>query len=158
MDWDFLVRNPAGDVNTASQSRIILESDHSISQLEVFVREVLQNSLDAAVRDTSGTRKVSVDFRLHTLNEQSSRMAVLNTLGWRDLKEHITASNSYFQTRKEPPAFSDPVQLERGALKILEISETNTIGLVGPERLKQLQDEVTGDLPKAYIRYIVSFS
>src|SRR5439155_18171336 len=29
--------------------------------------------------------------------------------------------------------------------------ETNTIGLVGPERLKQLQDEVTGDLPKAYI-------
>src|SRR5438445_5073026 len=141
MDWDFLVRNPAGDVNAASQSRIILESDHSISQLEVFVREVLQNSLDAAVRDASGPRKVTVNFTLHTLQEQSARMAILNAIGWRDLKEHIAASNSYFQTRKEPPVFANAVELERRALEILEINETNTIGLVGPERLRHLQDE-----------------
>src|ERR1051326_1755560 len=48
MDWDFFERNPAGDANTTSQARIIIEGDHSISPLEIFVREVLQNSLDAA--------------------------------------------------------------------------------------------------------------
>jgi len=49
MDWEFSVRPEAGDGYAASQSRIIIEGDHTISPFEIFVREVLQNSLDAAL-------------------------------------------------------------------------------------------------------------
>ena len=48
MDWEFYPRGEAGDANAAPQSRIIIEGDHTISHFEIFVREVLQYSLDAA--------------------------------------------------------------------------------------------------------------
>ena len=38
MDWEFYPRGEAGDANAAPQSRIIIEGDHTISPLEIFVR------------------------------------------------------------------------------------------------------------------------
>jgi hypothetical protein len=149
MDWEFYKRAQAGDAYAASQSRIIIEGDHTISPLEIFVREVLQNSLDAALPE----KKVSVHFRLRRINQPGARDTFLNALGWSKLKERVAAANRVRTERKEPAEFGDPRQLERRPLDLLEISESNTIGLVGLEAVRSEQDERRwpGEPPKAYI-------
>ena len=89
MDWEFYKRGEAGDAYAASQSRIIIEGDHTISPLEIFVREVLQNSLDAALAD----QKVGVHFRLRKISQPGARDAFLKALGWSKLKERVAAAN-----------------------------------------------------------------
>jgi hypothetical protein len=149
MDWEFYKRGEAGDAYAASQSRIIIEGDHTISPLEIFVREVLQNSLDAAL----GDQKVGVHFRLRKINQPGPRDTFLKALGWSKLKERVAAANRVRKERNEPPEFGDPQQLERGSLYVLEIAERGTIGLVGLEAVRSEQDERRwpGEPPKAYI-------
>lgn len=96
MDWEFYKRGEAGDAYAASQSRIIIEGDHTISPLEIFVREVLQNSLDAALTD----QKVGVHFRLRKISQPSARDAFLKALGWSKLKERVAAATSALRIRR----------------------------------------------------------
>lgn len=149
MDWDFQKRSLAGDNDAASKSRIIIEGDHTITPFEVFVREVLQNSRDAALNGG----KVSVKFKLRTIGSPGQRSNFLEALGWPKLKARVEASNRIRISRDEPPEFADPSALEHGALRVLEICETGTIGLVGPEAVLSEQDErrMPGEPPKAYI-------
>lgn len=149
MDWEFYRRGEAGDAYAASQSRIIIEGDHTISPFEIFVREVLQNSLDAALADS----QVSVHFRLRKIAQPAPRESFLKALGWTKLRERVAAANRVRKERNEPAEFGEPQQLEHGVLSVLEISERNTIGLVGLEAVRTEKDERRwpGEPPKAYI-------
>jgi hypothetical protein len=149
MDWEFYPRGEAGDANAAPQSRIIIEGDHTISRFEIFVREVLQNSLDAA----SLGKSVKVHFRFREISSPGAKQNFLNAMGWPALKERVTAANHVRQLRDEPSEFGDPVLLEKTSLSVLEISESGTIGLVGREAVRKEQDEKRwpGEPPKAYI-------
>jgi hypothetical protein len=154
MDWDFFERNPAGDANTASQARIIIEGDHSISPLEIFVREVLQNSLDAAREVNGSPQKVTVRFKLHTVHQPRSKEAFLSAIGWPTLKRRVSAANHVrVEDRREPAEFGNPDALEHADIIMLEISETGTIGLVGPERIEGERgwQRLHGQPPKAYL-------
>ncbi len=149
MDWEFFERPTAGDGYAAAQSRIIIEGDHSITPFEVFIREVLQNSLDAS-RDA---QKVTVRFRVRTINQPGQRGLFLEGVGWSKLKERVAAANRVRNARLEPPEFGDPSNLEAHPLRVLEITESGTIGLVGPETVRTESDEryLPGGTPKAYL-------
>src|SRR5215469_14193592 len=91
MDWHFPKSDPAGDVNIASYSRTVIEGERQISGLEIFVREVLQNSLDAAIRENGSARKVKVEFRLRDFHSHPQN-PVLVSMGWGALKPHLEAA------------------------------------------------------------------
>jgi hypothetical protein len=149
MDWEFYPRGEAGDANAAPQSRIIIEGDHTISRFEIFVREVLQNSLDAALPG----KIVKVHFKLREIGSPGTKQNFLDAMGWPALRERVAAANRVRQLRDEPSEFGDPTQLENASLSVLEISETGTLGLVGKEAVRNEQDEKRwpGEPPKAYI-------
>lgn len=149
MDWEFQRRPLAGDNDAASKSRIIIEGDHTITPLEIFVREVLQNSLDARCQE----QKVRVRFKLHSISNPGPRTNFLTALGWSKLRERVGAANRIRLAREEPAEFGDPQSLENSVLKVLEISEAGTIGLVGPEAIRTENEErrLPGEPPKAYI-------
>jgi ribosomal protein S8E len=149
MDWEFYPRGEAGDANAAPHSRIIIEGDHTISPFEIFVREILQNSLDAALPD----KGVKVQIKIRKINQPGPRQNFLDAIGWSALKDRVAAANKIRQIREEPPEFGDPVALEKTSLNVLEISETGTIGLVGREAVKNELEEkrLPGEQPKAYI-------
>ncbi|MBA3352572.1 MAG: hypothetical protein H0U23_09145, partial [Blastocatellia bacterium] len=149
MDWEFFERPTAGDGYAAAQSRIIIEGDHSISPFEIFVREVLQNSLDASREG----QKVRVRFRIRTISLPGPRGLFLDAIGWSKLKERVAAANRVRKNRLEPPEFGDPAILEKDPLRVLEIVESGTIGLVGPEAVLNENDErrLPNETPKAYI-------
>jgi hypothetical protein len=149
MDWEFYPRGEAGDANAAPQSRIIIEGDHTISPFEIFVREVLQNSLDAAPPG----KNVRVQFRLRKIGMPGPKQNFLDAIGWPAVKERVAAANRVRLARDEPAEFGDPASLEKTSLTVLEISESGTIGLVGREAVRSEQEEKRwpGEPPKAYI-------
>jgi hypothetical protein len=149
MDWEFYPRGEAGDANAAPQSRIIIEGDHSISPFEIFVREVLQNSLDAARSD----QIVKVHFKLRSISMPGPKQNFLTSMGWSSVKERVAAANQVRQIRGEPSEFGNPASLEGASLNVLEIYESGTIGLVGREAVRTEQEEKRwpGEPPKAYI-------
>jgi hypothetical protein len=151
MDWHFPKSDPAGDVNIASYSRTVIEGERTISGLEIFVREVLQNSLDAAIRADGLARKVTVDFRLREAHAHP-QSPILQAMGWNSLRPHLEAAQRASERRMDRYQFPKPGDLENHEMQVLEIKETNTIGLVGPERIEREEDYFTmpGQTPKAY--------
>ena len=151
MDWHFPKSDLAGEVNIASYSRTIIEGERTISGLEIFVREVLQNSLDAAVRIDGVTQKVTVQMRIRTL-PVGTRNTFNRALNWDRLKQHVAAAQRVSERRMDRYQFPDPARLDGRAMQVLEIFEKNTIGLVGPDRIQREEDEIPsfGRIPKAY--------
>jgi hypothetical protein len=149
MEWDFYKRGSSGDASSSITSRIAIEGDRSISALEIFVREVLQNALDAA---RGGDSCVNVDFRFHHL-EGDRKKQFLQGIGWKDLSQHIGAANKLRQTRKETVLFAWPDELRNRNITVLEIADRGTIGLVGRDRITALSEEARGqdDQPNAYV-------
>ncbi|MBI2516584.1 MAG: hypothetical protein HYV95_06670 [Opitutae bacterium] len=149
MNWEFQQRSPAGDSDAASKSRIIIEGDHTISPYEVFVREVLQNSLDAALNG----KPAQVHFKLHSISSSGTRDNFLKALGWQDLCARVEAANRIRLAREEPAEFGDPKFLVSQPIQVMEITECGTTGLVGPEAVKNEEEERRwpGQPPKAYI-------
>lgn len=152
MDWEFSERPVAGNGYAVSQSRLIIEGDHTISPFEIFVREVLQNSLDAVWEG----QVVRVHFKLRKINNPGQRTNFLNAIGWSALRQRVAAANSVRRKQQLPCEFGAPEELEDGSLRVLEISEFGTIGLVGPEVIMQEEDErrLPGEMPKAYIALV----
>jgi hypothetical protein len=148
MDWHFPKSDPAGEANIASYSRTVIEGERTISALEIFVREVLQNSLDAA-KDTN--QKVIVQFRLRVL-QGTALTAFFQAINWPALKRYVTAASRASSQRMDRYRFPDPTALEHGVVRVLEINESNTIGLIGPDRMIREEDYRTwpGETPKAY--------
>jgi hypothetical protein len=152
MNWHFPKSDPAGDVNIASYSRTVIEGERTISGLEIFVREVLQNSLDAAVRDNGVARKVKVEFCLRE-TQAHPQSPILRAMGWDSLRPHLDAAQRASERRMDRYQFPKPEALEQKQMGVLEIVETNTIGLVGPEKIEREEDYFTwhaGQTPKAY--------
>ena len=100
--------------------------------LEVLVREVLQNTQDAAL---TPERKVEVAFRIIRL-AGSDKQDFLAALKWPDLQKHLEASAASGQ--KLGTLLRDGLdRLEADdELLLLVIEDSGTTGLTGPERGK----------------------
>lgn len=116
--------------------------------LETFAREVLQNSLDARRRDLGHPMRAR--FRVVSMEGRDKR-AMLDALGWKDLKKHLLASSAL------RPSLGDAVsRAESNApLVSLVVHDGGALGLSGPERgvgrfatfarNKLLSDKASGD-------------
>src|SRR6266850_7825188 len=111
MDWHFPKSDPAGDVNIASYSRTVIEGERTISGLEIFVREVLQNSLDAAIRENGLARKVTVEFRLRSAHAHPQN-PVMSAIGWNSLRPHLEAAQRASERRMDRYQFPKPSEIE----------------------------------------------
>jgi DNA (cytosine-5)-methyltransferase 1 len=98
MHWHFPQSDPAGEVNIASYSRTVIEGERTISACEIFVREVLQNSLDAA---KNPTEKVTVQFRIRTL-QGGALTAFKQAMDWAGLQRFVTAASRASMQRMDP--------------------------------------------------------
>ncbi len=98
--------------------------------VDTFVREVLQNALDAAVRPG---RRVDVTFRLVRLTGDDLA-DYLDALRWAELGKHLTASTRNKQ--KLGALLRDGLDhLEQtGELLLLAVQDANTTGLPGAEK------------------------
>ncbi len=100
--------------------------------LEVLVREVLQNTRDAA---HSPDKKVEVIFRIVTL-ANSDLADFQKALKWKKLVEHFEACKS--GTQKFNTLLRDGLEqlADKDELVLLLIEDSGTTGLTGPERDK----------------------
>ncbi len=98
--------------------------------LDVLVREVLQNSKDAAV---SADKKVEVTFRIITLTGMDIN-SFRRAMKWDDLRPHLDASK--FGKQKFNTLLRDGLEQLDGKdeLSLLVIEDIGTTGLTGPER------------------------
>ncbi len=95
--------------------------------LEVFIREVLQNCLDARADDA---RPVEVELRLTRL-VGADKAAFVNAAGWPELAPHIAASESLFPALATASRrIEDPTE----PLVVFAVEDRNAVGLSGPER------------------------
>ncbi|MBI3319514.1 MAG: helix-turn-helix transcriptional regulator [Candidatus Omnitrophica bacterium] len=98
--------------------------------LEVLVREVLQNALDASLPSTG---PVKVVFRLIQLRDDDLK-DYFEALKWAELREHLEASTTSGQ--KLGTLIKDGLgELDAtGELVLLVIEDSGTTGLLGPEK------------------------
>ena len=143
MYWKFVQREITdGGSGAGLEGRMIIEAGDSISPLEIFVREVLQNSLDAAIFDSEGNPgQVRVHFKLRRIAEAAAKQRFLEGIGWGALKQHVDACNRVRGKQQLPPMFSATSVLENQSIQVLEISDSATIGLTGPEAIASESEE-----------------
>jgi transcriptional regulator with XRE-family HTH domain len=98
--------------------------------IEVLVREVLQNALDAGLPSGPAVR---VRFKIITLRNGDLR-AYLESLQWSDLKRHLVASTNNRQ--KLGSLINDGLEwlAESKELTLLIIEDSGTTGLLGAEK------------------------
>ena len=96
--------------------------------LEIFIREVIQNSKDQGPIDK--TKPVSIIFRVITLTEHHLE-DFLKSIKWDELEKHLQASDS---DKINMPYRQNIERLkEKKELTIMIVEDTNTTGLCGPE-------------------------
>jgi hypothetical protein len=101
-------------------------SEHAFEQdLSTFVREVLQNSSDAGTGTT-----VEVDFELRTLSGEELN-SFFEAVSWDQLQPHLEAVANR-ETGASVETFLDSFA-ETGTLRVLTITDRNTVGLTGEE-------------------------
>lgn len=154
LDWVFnTIRQTEGGRGNV-QERLVLEGSRTISAFGVFVREVLQNALDAAAKDENGDRMpVHIHFRFRLLETQSEKSAFRNGFGWKELKRHIRGCQKIKENSQHPVIYNLE-EINDKPLMVLEICETNTIGLIGPESIANFREDITGDNPKAFFALV----
>jgi len=122
MEWIFDPVPPSGAIQGGVPSSHVFQPD-----LDTFVREVVQNSLDQRKDEL-----VTVRFVFERLGG-SLKEDFLNGIGWHNLREHITgAAEAGFATIS--PRLREGLQcVESDALTVLRIEDYGTVGLVGDE-------------------------
>jgi hypothetical protein len=134
MEWVFEQIADFAGGHAVMIDRIITKGE--ISEMEIFVREVLQNSLDAALLGKDNKAKpVHVHFRFRRLDNRKEKDSFLEALGWGAIKQHLDACNRYHGTQQRAPMFHTGDELEKTPFTSLEISDSGTIGLIGPETI-----------------------
>lgn len=120
-----IITDPAG---------LTVQSHGELTQLQIFVREVLQNSLD----NRAGKEPVQVDFRLKSIRG-AEKAAFLEAIHFREIIPHLESVIQYQKRRKHSSEFSDPASLfeKQYKLKLLYIEDYNTRGLIGPEHSRE---------------------
>jgi hypothetical protein len=144
MYWKFVPREITDGASGAGlEGRMIIEAGESISPLEIFVREILQNALDAAMLDSGGhPGQVRIHFKLREIVDKTAKQRFLEAIGWGALQQHVDACNRVRSKQKLPQMFSETNALENQTIQVLEVSDSATIGLTGPEALANESQEV----------------
>lgn len=127
--WHF----PSGDLDSRSlkdPTEYTVQSHGRLTELQIFVREVLQNALDN--RCDSG--QVLVRFGLRYLWRADKR-AFLDAIDFHTVEPHLRAVRDYELATFGSSLARDVPQLlsEDEPLKLLVIEDYGTRGLVGPE-------------------------
>ena len=122
LDWKFRNTPADGERRGGDLAAMSFERD-----LETFVREVLQNSHDAA-RDRD--EPVSVVFRFEEL-EGDDKSAFLEAANWTELSHHLRAS------AEKMPVLRESIRRTESAstsLRVLGVHDGAALGLSGPEK------------------------
>lgn len=130
MSWWF-IRADNNTRNVTDPASLAVMPHGDLTPLQVFVREVLQNSLDNRSALTEAAR---VDFRLqYLLGAEKQRF--LQTLDFKTILPHIQSIVSYEKKNKRYSEFRDPADLhdKDRPLRLLYIEDFGTLGLIGPE-------------------------
>jgi len=128
MEWNFIESDPNGHDRKDASKQTVQSSD--LSPLQVFVREVLQNSLDNHLSKSP----VEISFEIRYLTG-SEKINFMKTIGWSVFKHHLEASRNEMVAIRGGTMLSDPGNLENPdvPLKLLYIHDSNTQGLIGAE-------------------------
>lgn len=120
--WIFDPLPPSGSIQGGVPTSHVFRPD-----LDTFVREVLQNSLDQKAGES-----VVVRFSFEQLSG-SKKQDFLDSTGWCDLREHIAgAAEAGFSTIS--PRLAEGLQrVEEGPLRLLRVADYGTAGLTGGE-------------------------
>jgi hypothetical protein len=135
MPWHFtFIDNDSRTVTDPAS--LTVQSRGELSPLQIFVREVLQNSLD----NRSGPDPVRVVFRMNILRD-SARDFFLKSLQFDQITPHIQAVRQYAKENDRDSDFADPeVWLKSNApLRVLCVEDYGTRGLIGPEHSLEVQ-------------------
>ncbi len=122
MDWIFDPPPPSGAIQGGVPSSHVFRPD-----LDTFVREVVQNSLDQSKGEL-----VTVRFVFERL-EANMKDDFLGAIGWHNLREHMAGAAEAGFATISPRLAEGLQQAESDALLILRVEDYGTVGLVGAE-------------------------
>jgi len=96
-----------------------------------LVREAIQNAMDEWLGHTHGP--VRVRFRLLSLRDEAKRR-YLDAMQWEQLRPHVEACVEQSGDQQVAGGLEEALRMaDTGELLILQISDSNTRGLIGPE-------------------------
>lgn len=121
-DWIFDPPPPSGAIQGGVTSGHVFRPD-----LDTFVREVIQNSLDQMKQ-----HPVTIRFIFERL-DGSHKEDFLNALRWQHLREHIAAAADAGFATISPRLAEGLQRTENTPFTILRIEDYGTVGLVGGE-------------------------
>lgn len=122
--WVFDPSPPSGQFTGGIPSAYIFKPE-----LDTFVREVIQNSLDARI--PGNFSPVEVKFTFRNLNGDD-KDRFLKALSWNGLQAHLQAVASGTTEMSTPLAYALE-GLEKQPLTVLRIDDSGTEGLIGNE-------------------------
>ena len=136
MAWNFIQSNPNGFDRKDTSKSTVQSSD--LSPLQIFVREILQNSLDNNLSESDPVR-VSFEIIYLTGDEKINFIA---TMGWGQLQPHLRASRDRMIEIRGGSMLSNPEELDNPEipLKLLFIHDYETKGLIGAEMPKEAEN------------------
>lgn len=103
------------------------------SNIDTFVREVLQNSLDQGRRvKGDAPLDVSVRFKLRRLSSDAKDQ-LLDGIGWDQLENHLEGSRKGGGTTIAPRLAEGLDLLEQDSLRVMIVEDRGTNGLTGDE-------------------------
>jgi len=104
------------------------------ADIDTFVREVLQNSIDQAMDDGDEGDKLHVDVRFTLLELTGSLMDdLLEAVDWEALSDHLESSERSGGTTIAGRLREGLELIETGTLRVMMIEDRNTHGLTGGE-------------------------
>jgi hypothetical protein len=105
-------------------------ANKNLSQLDILVRESIQNSLDAASKPGE---TVTVRFELK-IYKGAEKTEFLNALNWPELCKDVDAHRNFLTEQKRSSWLVPPSDFESAdVLPVLFISDHGTRGMIGPE-------------------------
>lgn len=122
IEWIFDPIPPSGAIQGGVPSSHVFKPD-----LDTFVREIIQNSMD---QKTNGL--VTVNFVFEKM-EGHLKDDFLNAIDWQNLRKHVEASAEAGFTTISPRLAYGLQNIESGPLTILRIDDFGTVGLTGGE-------------------------
>jgi len=133
MDWHFTGTDD-DSVTVTDPTQHTVQSHGNLTQLQIFVREILQNSLD----NRAGDPAVKVDFRINYLKDQE-KDDFLRVLKFESIAPHIEAVRENEFSENRPATLKDTQEIsgEDYLLRLLYIEDYETRGLVGAEHSRE---------------------
>lgn len=122
LEWIFDPIPPSGAIQGGVPSSHVFRPD-----LDIFVREIMQNSMDQKVNGLATVNFVFEKLDGHLKGD------FLNAIGWQDLRQHVEAAAEAGFTTISPRLANGLRSIEGEPLIILRIDDYGTVGLTGDE-------------------------